>query len=222
MNSRKPILFFLVFISFNIECQILFVETGLNYGSLYDFKNIEGHFDKEYKPDMGYSLNITVSDLKIDSTFNLKFALGFEKYGGQFYASDGGMGSNTAESGDLQKQIIDLEFYPLNIRFLKHFVFSTGLEVNFKVGQKLEGNRVRWAMNSNPIPNVDLSTISGFVKPINWGINASLGYEFEIGQFIIKPSYKYFIGTSQEFNRIQSPAKSQRHVFQIGFGYRLR
>jgi hypothetical protein len=222
MKHVKPILFFFVFMSLKLESQTLFVESGVNYGSFYDFKTIEGHFDKEYKPNMGYSFNIGLSDIKIDSTFNLKFALGFEKYGGQFYASDGGMGSNTAERGNLQKQIIDLEFYPLNIRFLKHFVFSTGLEVNFKVGEKLSGTRTRWAMNSATNPDIDLNTISGFVKPLNWGINASLSYEFEIGQFLIKPSYKYFIGTSQEFNIIQSPAKSQRHVFQIGFGYSLR
>lgn len=61
--------------------------------------------------------------------------------------------------------------------------------------------------------------IDHFVKPNNWGLISSLGYEFTIGKIKIEPSYSYFFGVSQEFNSLQASTSSMRHNVTLGIRY---
>lgn len=222
MNWTKAFVILLLLLSNNLLSQTFYLDFGGNYGRFYDLRREEGHFSKEYSQGFGYNFDLRISDIKLDSNFTFQFAVGFEKYEGDFYASDGGQGGASSKRGSLQKQIIDVEFYPLNVRFWKSFIFSTGVEVNFKVNQRLAGISSQWQMGKPSYPDIDLNTIDGFVKSTNWGLNACLGYEFSIGNIKIKPNYKYFLGLSKEFDQIPSNARSQRHNFQIGIGYVIK
>lgn len=222
MNLSRSFVILLLLSLNDIHSQTLYFDFGGNYGRFYDLQKEDGHFRKDYSPGTGYNFDLRVSDIKIDSIFTFQFALGFEKYESDFFATDGGMGGACSEEGSLQKQIIDFEIYPLNVRFCQNFIFSTGLEINFKVHQRLVGTNSQWLMGQPSKPDTDLNTIEGFVNRINLGLNACIGYEFIFGNIKIKPNYKYFLGISQEFNHIQSNAKSQRHNLQIGIGYSLK
>lgn len=206
-----------------ISCysQKIYVQGGANYGSFYDFVTSEGPVFADYDRQLGFSFNVGIQELKLDSTFKPTIAIGFEQYGGDFYASDAGLGGGVSESGTLIKRIIDLEFYPLHVTFLKNATISAGFEVNYCFSKKLSGYRSEYQMGVSNIPDTDLNSIKGFVVPINFGLNLTAGYEFKLGNVLIKPTYKYFLGLLSDFNYIQSNAKSQRHIFQLGIGYKL-
>lgn len=201
--------------------QKIYVQGGANYGSFYDFVTSEGPNFSDYKGQFGFSFNVGIQELKLDSTFKPTVSIGFEQYGGDFYASGAGLGGGVSESGTLIKRIIDLEFYPIHIKFLKYASISAGFEVNYCFSKKLTGYRSEYQMGVSNIPYTDLNSIKGFVVPINFGLNLTAGYEFKLGNVFIKPTYKYFLGLLSDFNYIQSNAKSQRHIFQIGIGYKL-
>ena len=221
MRIRAFLILF-VFVSTIVHSQNISFDLGGNYGSFYDFRRDEGHFRTDYSPGFGISCGFRVSELRIDSLFNLQFFLGFEQYEGDFYATDGGLGGGISENGFLKKQIIDFEFYPLNIDLVPNLKLSLGMEVNFRVNQFVNGTRNQWQISEPISPNVQLSSIDGFVRPFNCGINAAFGYEFQVGQFIFKPYYKYFIGITQEFDYIQSYARAHRHALLLGIGYSLK
>lgn len=199
--------------------QTLTLSAGPNYGRFYDFSKNEAQYRKEYSPEMGYRICATWSDSRLGSIFNLKFSAGIEEYGGKFYSSNGGLGGFTLENGSLKKQIVFIEFYPLNTELFPKLFLSTGAGCNVKLKQQLTGYRSQWAISSPPIPDLELSSINGFVTHFNFGLSATLTYEFNIGHLRIMPGYSYYLGLSREFRHLQSPAKSQRHCLQVGMGY---
>jgi len=68
----------------------------------------------------------------------------------------------------------------------------------------------------------ELSSNNHFVKPINFGLNAALGYEFKIGAIRLEPRYNFFLGLSNEFDQSFIPTKSKRHSLQISIGRALK
>lgn len=198
--------------------QNVILSGGPNFGGLYDLTHSEGHHLKDYSSEFGYCFALTFSDLHVDSVLNPKFTVGLEQYGGGFYTSDGGLGGNTSESGNFKKQVLFLHLYPAILKISKNLIFSPGIGFNYMISNQLNGNRDSWSI-SDGASSYPLSAMDGFIPRWNAGLTAALTYNWHIGKFTISPIYHYYLGLTQEFRRLQSPAKSQRHSLQLGFGY---
>lgn len=212
-----------------VECsaQTLAVSPGVSYGRFYDIRRAEGHFDKEYNPQFGYSFGIEMKDIALDTVIKVGFAVTYQNYGGDFYTRNGGQGGSAYDEGEITKDILGLEFYPINFRLIKKLRLSLGVSLNALLNYKMSGNRNSWIMGTSPSapPNsgtTELNDIDGLVKPYYWGLNSCVGYEFEIGKIIIEPRYNFYVGLSEEFDRLQAGTKSMRQSIQLSIGYKIK
>jgi hypothetical protein len=211
----------LIFIGSNcliLKSQIICTEGGPNYGSLFSLRKSDPHINEEFGSFHGLCFGISFSQPRKDSTKNFfKYGLGYEKYGGYFYHSEGGLGGSIQTEGNFLKHVIDLEFYPLNKYLIPNLLFSLGIESNFRLNYSINGTQTSWQYTQQPSSTSENLSDVG-VKPnfFNLGLNCSLAYEINIRKFIIRPSYKYFVGINGELY-----GHSQRHTLQLGFGYRI-
>ena len=198
-----------------VECsaQTLAVTPGVSYGRFYDTRKAEGHFDKEYNPQFGYSFGIEMKDIALDTVIKVGFAVTYQNYGGDFYTRDGGQGGSAYDEGEITKDILGLEFYPINFRLIKKLRLSLGVSLNALLNYKMSGNH-----NGT----TELNDIDGLVKPYYWGLNSCVGYEFEIGKIIIEPRYNFYVGLSKEFDKLQAETKSMRQSIQLSIGYKIK
>jgi hypothetical protein len=214
------ILFCCFFTASDAYSQIISVVSGLNYGRFYDTQIDEGHSYSTYNPQFGYTAGIEIRDISIKENYKIGFALNFQNYGGDFFATDGGLGGSTSDDGEITKNILGVEFYPLNVNLIKNLNTSLGVTFNSLVNYNLIGFH-KWYYSGFPgsSGSTDLNDIEGVVKRFHWGINASVGYRFEFGKIVFEPRYIFNLGISRELAGLQSSPKSWRHVAQLCIGY---
>lgn len=212
------LLFFIAFIG---QAQTVGISSGLNFGRFYDFRQNEGLFYKEYQAQFGYSLGLEVKGIPLDTILKMDVTLNYQNYGGQFLTRDGGLGGTTSTQGEITKHLIGIEVYPFHLNINPHFRWNWGISYSRLVHYNLSGTKSWWYGNGSTLSSgfSDLNDIDHFVKPNNWGLISSLGYEFTIGKIKIEPSYSYFFGVSQEFNSLQASTSSMRHNVTISIRY---
>jgi hypothetical protein len=142
MRFSISVLFCLV--AFIGGAQIVGISPAMSYGKFYDFRNIEGHFYKEYQSQFGSSFAIEIKDYEIDSLFKIGIAINYQNYGGHFVTRDGGLGGSTTEDGKITKHVFGLELYPFHFKIRRHFRLNIGASYNRLIDYKLYGTRTWW------------------------------------------------------------------------------
>lgn len=226
-HMRITILLLFFGFVFSLQGQTIGVFSGVNNGRFYDLHEPGGHTYMKYDSQFGFKAGFEIKDVKLDTLLNLKFAIGYERYGGHFYTRTGGLGGSTTDDGTIVKDVLTVQFYPLNFKIANHITIRAGVEWNAMLRYQLSGQRYGWQAQSSPTPtnpyfSSDLNEISGLVKTNNFGFNFSFGYEFKIKKLIFEPSYNFFLGTSREFDRLQAETKSMRHSISISVGLGLK
>lgn len=199
------------------------ISPGMSYGRFYDFRKSEGHFLKEYQSQFGNSFSIEIKDIPIDTLFKIGFSINYQNYGGYFLTRNGGLGGSTTEEGEITKHVIGMEFYPFHIIIHRHFRLNFGISYSRLMAYKLSGTRSWWA--AGPPLNTgtsELNDLENFVKPFYWGLISSFGYEFTAGNIKIEPRYSYYLGVSNDFNKLQAATSSMRHNFVLSISYNLK
>lgn len=223
--TKLTLLILFFFSVFESTGQTVAIYGSANYGRFYDFAKQDGYFDKNYKPEAGFKAGIEIKDIKIDSFFYLKFAIGFERYGGYFYTRDGGHGGSYSTEGEITKDVLTFQFYPFNFQIANHINLSAGLELNALLNYQLSGMKDSWTLSTSPPYNTEINTnlsdVSGFVKSFNKGLNFSLGYEFMVKNIVVEPFYNFYWGISKEFDRLEAEAKSFRHSAGFSIGLKI-
>jgi hypothetical protein len=229
MKIPSSVLFTLfILTSFWGSAQVVGAYSGASYGRFYNInRGSNAHFSSEYVQQFGFRAGIEMKNIKIDSFFTLKFALGYENYGGYFKVRNGGLGGSTTDEGTVSKDVLTIQVYPFNIKVINHLTIRAGLEMNVLLNEEINGTRSGWQIQSSPIPtnpyfSTNLSDIDDYVKKVNYGFNFSLGYEFKIGNLVLEPQYNFFLGASKEFETFQTRIKSMRQSLgvSVGFGWK--
>lgn len=211
-----------IFVATECSAQTLAMYPGLSYGGFYDIQKSEGDYTQEYDPQFGFNLGVEIKDIALDSVYKIALAVNYQRYGGGFY-TQGTSYSYTYDQGTITKHVLGLEFYPINIHLFNNLRWSLGLSLNTLLTYKMYGKRI-WSSNYpyGPSGNVDLNDIDGFVKRFYWGVNSTIGYEFEVGNIRFEPRYSYYLGLTEEFDHLQAATKSMRYSIQLSFGYSLK
>jgi len=213
-------LFVLFMFSTVAQSQTIAVYGGANYGRYYSFQQEEGYFSKNFNPQMGYGFGVELKDIMIDSTKLARLAISFQNYGGDFLIQDGGLAGSSSTSGEVTRNAFFVDFYPVGLKLLKDLEMSFGASFGILLNYHLSGSR--YGSLTGNYWSKELSTNSNFVKPINFGLNAALGYEFKIGAIRIEPRYNFFLGLGNEFDQSFIRTKSMRHSFQLSIGRALK
>ncbi len=218
---RKTFTILIFLLAVHGHAQTIAIASGLNYGRFYDLRPNEGHFYKDYQAQFGSSFGAEVKDIAIDTSFKVGVAINYQNYGGYFLTRDGGMGGSITTQGQISKHVIGLELYPLHMTIHRHLRLNLGISYNRLIQYKLSGTKSWWYGTGPPLNTgtSDLNDLENFVKPYNWGLISSLGYEYTIGKIKIEPRYCYYFGVSTVFNRLQAATSSMRHNLVLSIGY---
>ncbi|MGB0915222.1 MAG: hypothetical protein ACPGVI_04075 [Crocinitomicaceae bacterium] len=220
MRSFTILIFTIIFSQ--AFAQSLSTFAGVNHGRFYSKKNNTTSNKTEYRPDYGLCIGVELGDVKIDSILTFRFALDYEEFGGYVNSKHGGTVGSTWTKADVKKQILGIEFYPINYSLFKGLNISLGFEFNVLLASKLRGETNAWSINNALTEPTDINTVSEFVAPYNWGLNTHLGYQFNIKKLFIEPRYKFHLGLTNELRGLQTSTKSFRHTLQLCIGYKFK
>lgn len=194
---------------------------GINKNSFYDLKQDDGHYRTSYNSDYGYNFRIGIENIKID-WLTLRFTLSYDKYGGDLEASDGGLGFGYTTKAFVDKSIIALGVFPINLKFIDRIDLNFGIEFAGMTCESFSGTINGWQMD-DPSYSYNLDDrYNSYSSKTYFGLCGRLAYDFKItDKLIISPQYLYYLGLSKEFDEFPEQTKSMRHYFCIGLKRKL-
>jgi hypothetical protein len=197
------------------------VIAGLNQNQFFDLNRDEGHYYSSYQSELGYALRIGIEDVKVD-WLNLRFTLGYDKYGGKIAVSDGGQGGGYTTTAEIDKSLLSLGIFPVNLKIWNRIDLNLGFEVSALVDENYRGKR-SGGITGAPSWNENLEDrYDSYSEKGYWGIRGRLAYDFTIDdRFSLSPQYSYYFGMSNEFKEFPEETKSMRHYFSIGVQWEL-
>jgi len=219
----KKIFFVLILLSsltaFSQDIELI---GGLNKNDFFDFQQNEGHFSSSYNYAYGYAIKLGVENIKVD-WLTLRFTLGYDKYGGELAARDGGLGGGYTTDAKIDKSVISLGVFPINFKIFDRIDLNFGFEFSGLVSENYSGTSSGWQMG---VPNwsYDLNDkYDKFSSKTYFGLCGRIAYDFNISdKMAISPQYSYYFGLSNEFDEFPEATKSMRHYFCIGLQRKIK
>lgn len=217
----------LIVILLGISCLSVYGQSielygGLSNNRFHDYRQNEGRYSSSYEPGNGYSIGIAVDSIKAD-VMSLRLTLKFDKYAGSLKASGGGQGGGHTTEAQIEKSLISLGVFPVNLQILKRIDFNFGFEIARLVSESYVGTRSGWAMNQ-PAWSYELEEMyEEYSSYMSFGISARLAYNLRIDEtFSLSPQYSFYFGLVNEFGRFPEATKSMRHFLGLGIKKKLR
>ena len=190
--------------------------AGMNKNIFFDYQKNEGHFNSAYDSQLGYSVHIATEDVKIDFV-KWRFTLGYEKYGGEINARDGGLGGGYTTKAEIDKSVISVGVYPLNFKIIRSIDINVGFEVAALISENVIGTHSGWQMGTNGYSYNLNDKYKRFSAKTYFGLRGRVAYDFHISdKMAISPQYSYYFGLSKEFSEFPEFTVSMRHFFGIG------
>ena len=219
---RNLTLTLILFTSLSAFSQNIEINGGLNKNNFFDFQQNEGHFSSSYNSDYGYAIRIGIENIKVD-WLTLRFTLGFDKYGGELTASDGGLGGGYTTDAKVDKSVISLGMFPLNLKIIDRIDLNFGFEFSGLISENFSGISSGWLMGE-PDWSYDLNDkYERFSSKTYFGLRGRIAYDFNISdKLAISPQYSYYFGLSNEFDEFPEATKSMRHYFSIGIQRKIK
>lgn len=196
---------------------------GLSLNSFHDYQKDQGHYQSSYGlNEIDYSFGIGV-DKFVNDWRSFFFTLQYDKYSGNFMASDGGLGGGYSTIGKINKSMIGLGLFPLSYRIFNCVNVNFGAELSMLVHEEFEGVASGWSINTVPYsPSNSWSynlqdKFDQFSNSRSLGLKFRISYNFKIKeQWFISPQYGFYFGLLNEFIKFPDSTKSMRHYFSIG------
>ncbi len=221
MLMKKIFLLILIMVCVNNSfCQKIELFGGANKNLFHDFNYSQGHFNSSYESDFGFTAGVALDSIKIDWQ-TVRLTLQFDKYGGKFFASDGGLSSGNSTSATIEKTVISLGAFPINFRIIKRIDLNFGLIISRLIDETCTGTISGWT-TYQPNWSYNLQDkYNRYSSSIYFGLQGRIAYNFKISKSIrISPQYLYYFGLSKEFVEFPEVTKSMRHYICIGLKFR--
>lgn len=195
--------------------------AGLNQNQFFDVNRDDGHSYSSYQSALGYSLRIGVENVKMD-WMKLRFTVGFDQYGGKIEVTDGGLGGSYTTTAEVNKSVLSLGLFPLNLQVWKRIDFNLGLEFSALIDENYRGIRSGWSLGRPYWREKLEDSYSSYSEKAYWGIRGRLAYDILLMDHVfISPQYSYFLGISNEFKEFQKATRSMRHYFSLGIQWEI-
>ena len=219
---KRSILLLVLSQSLMLEAQSLELFGGKNWNDFYDFKDGEGHFHSVYTPGSNYSFGLAIDSVRVDWTI-LRCTFRFEKYSGALIASDGGLGGGSTTKAEIEKSVLTVGVFPLNINVFKRLEFNLGFEISSFINESFSGSKSAWNLNNFSIPTRELeSSYDRYSSRFYVGFRIRVAYNQPIGsRYVITPQYSFYFGRSNEFIEFPEATRSMRRFVGLGIKRRL-
>jgi len=216
MNSKGIIFFLFVLISSTAHSQKIELYTGTLKNHFYDTNKEDPHYASSYSGDCGYSLGFAIDSLKFE-WHTLRVAAQYDNYSGRMFARSGGLGGSYAIDGQINKHILALSIYPINIRkLLQNMQLSIGFTGTFLLKETFSGEYSGWNINEGAYSGSLNDKYSSYSTAFTFGVQSMINYRLRISDgFEIVPQYSLYLGLSKELINMPTDMKSIRHYFLI-------
>ena len=213
----------LLIITIQLHSQEIGISGGYCMNHFFDLQKEDSpHIATEYENGSGYRFNIILDKIYLD-TLLFRFSLNFTKYDGSFMAREGGLGGSSTTEAYINKYLLGLAIYPINIKIFKELRINIGGEFSYLVKSDIKGSRSSWNMSSGS-NYIDLESDSiDIFKEFHFGIVNRIGYNFKLfKQWYLVPEYNFYLGLTREFDDIDPRVFAYRHFFMLGIISRLK
>jgi len=196
--------------------------AGVNKNVFYDNDKHLTHFTSTYNSELGYTVGIGLDIMKFGPSI-IRFTLEFDEYSGKLKASDGALGAGYNTAADIDKSVISIGMFPLNIQIIEKIDLNFGFELSRLVGESIKGTYTEWTMGQ-PKKIFDLQEkYNRFNSLYYFGLAGRISYDlFLTKSVVISPQYLFHYGLSKEFREFPEETKSLRHYFCIGIKGKIR
>ena len=203
-----------------LNAQTLELLGGISNNHFFDYGSESGHYQSSYTDGIGYAIGLGY-DFPMDS-FWVRLTLLYESYSGNVEASDGGLGGGTLTKADINKDVIALTFFPVNINIKKRIWINAGFEASVLTQERLKGTTQYWTLGQPTIIK-DLNEVySSFSSSFQIGIRLRFAYTILLSPSVmLTPQYSFYYGLTNEFKEFPEITKSYRHYLLIGIGKKM-
>ena len=211
-----------VFINRYSQAQKIEVFGGVNKNTFYD-RDKDIHFSSSYTPGRGYSFGIAIDSFRKKKRMNHRLTLNFDNYSGGLAQHHTFLGGADSIRAKVNKSVISIGFFPVNLRFRKILELNFGFEYSRLIHEKVSGETAWWTW-SRPWDSQtkDLKSIENFNSKAYLGIKTRIALEFEVWKSVsIIPQYLFYLG-SEEFTKYTASTHSARHLFCLGIKRRIK
>lgn len=223
MNESNRIKYICITVSFIVTLtlptygQKIELYTGALYNNFYDLNNSDHHYSSVYSNKWGYSIGVAIDSLKFKQQ-TLRIGMQYDIYSGNMYAKGGSMGGGYSVDGQIQKEIISLSIYPINIRrLIKRMQLSIGFTGSILIHESFSGDYSSWNMSQGSSSSRIEDNYDSYSSNITYGIQSLINYQIPISEELkIVPQYSFYCGLSKELIEFPYAMKSIRHYFTIG------
>lgn len=190
---------------------------GYCKNNFHDYMKDEGHYQSSYElGNNGYSVGIGIEKIQVD-WLTMRFTLRYDKYDGEILASDGGLGGGYTTKANIDKSLLTLGLFPVNLKVVKAVDINIGLEISRLIHESISGTASGWLMGQ-PNWSEDLNDrYDRYNNLLYIGLKSRIAYDLKLrNDLYISPQYQIYYGISNEFEEFPEATKSIRHYFCIG------
>ena len=213
----------LLITTIQLYSQDIGISGGYCMNHFFDLnKDVSPDYSTEYENGSGYRCNIILDNIYLD-TLLFRFSLNFTKYDGSFRQRDGGLAGSSTTKAYINKYLLGLTIYPINIKIFNDLRINIGGEFSYLVKSDIKGSISSWNMSSGS-NYIDLENDSiDIIKEFHFGIVSRIGYNFKLyKEWYLVPEYNFYLGLSKEFDNIDSGVFAFRNFFMLGVITRLK
>lgn len=225
-QSRLTMFFLAVFLpAQSLFSQNIEVVSGPSFGRFWSFRGDDVGFARDYgKPHIGYFVGVECSNLRIDSVLNFRVGMQLESYQGDFNMAAGSHGFGMYNKGNVKKTMLGCSFYPLNLKPIKNWCISLGVQAHVVIAKELNGNSSGWGGFGPTITSYNnaWSDIDGFLRTWNMAFVFQTSYSFYWNNWVLEPRLNATVGVSNEIPKLIYDARHFRLIPAIGVGYAFR
>ena len=223
MNSKCILFLLFILLSSPGYSQKIELYSGALKNHFYDCTKENPHYSSRYSGNWGYSIGFAVDSLKFE-WHTLRIAVQYDNYSGKMYARSGGQGGSYSVDGQIQKGVISLSIYPVNIRkLIKQMQLSIGVTGSILVYELFSGEYNGWMIGQGANSGRIEDKYSSYSSNFTFGIQSLINYRIRIAEgFEIVPQYSFYLGLSKELINMPEYMKSMRHYFWLGFRKRIK
>lgn len=215
---------FLILIISNSFGQTFEIAGGINKNKYTDLGKPQDNpfYSTKFSPGYGYSFAISIVDLGLDTSLQLRMTLRIDNYQGKFYCKNGGLPGSSETEAEVKKTTIGIGLYPININIKKRFHIFIGPELSVKLHDRTSGYKSSWFMGSHTSMTIENDSVK-INRPVCLGVSLTMSYDIRIKEnWFISPQYRFYIGWAEEFENTQASIHSIRNNFAIGVVRKLK
>jgi len=217
---KNSFILFLLCLSTSLSAQKIELIQGIHVNKFIGTYN-NPSYQNSFTPHSGYNIRFAYESPKTKK-MSWRLAIGYQKYSSDFRTGDGGHGGGFYVQAKIDKSVVSFIIYPLNLTFWDKLNINLGFAFSTTISNSYDGVRTHWTL-TEPSTTDDLHDLYETYNSFgHFGLTGRLAYDFKLSsKMTLSPQYAYYYGISSEFQQFPSDARTMRHYYCVGIGWKL-